>query len=124
MAESGPTLNEWRKLYEAAMQVKEIAPWEWMEEIDVFGVQDPETEELGFVSVMGMLGEHFSLAVYLGPEGLYRFREFQEMGASAPAEALLEIPHLQASFEDRNELTQKDRDQIKKLGLKFRGRRA
>ena len=46
------------------------------------------------------------------------------MGSSAPAEALLEIPHLQASFEDRNELTQKDRDLIKKLGLKFRGRQA
>lgn len=124
MAGSGPTLDEWRTLYEAAIQVKEIAPWEWMEEIDIFGVQDPETEESGFVSVMGMLGEHLSLAVYLGPEGLYGFWEFQQMGSSAPAEALLEIPHLHASFEDRNELTQKDRDLIKELGLKFRGRQA
>jgi hypothetical protein len=32
--------------------------------------------------------------------------------------------HLQASFEDRNELTKKDRDVIKSLGLKFRGRQA
>ncbi len=28
-----------------------------MTEADIFGVQNPETDELGFVSVMGMLGE-------------------------------------------------------------------
>ncbi|HIE29522.1 TPA: hypothetical protein EYP66_19810 [Candidatus Poribacteria bacterium] len=28
MAELSPTLDEWRKLYEAAIRMKEIAPWE------------------------------------------------------------------------------------------------
>jgi hypothetical protein len=55
------------------MAIKTLAPWEWMSEDMVFGVQSPETDQLGFVSVMGMLGEHFSTAVYLGPEGLYGF---------------------------------------------------
>ena len=122
MAESRPTLNEWRKLYQAAIRVKEIAPWEWMTETDIFGVQDPETDEIGFVSIMGMLGEHLALAVYLGAEGLYSFWGFQQIASSAPPEALLGIPHLQASFEDRGQLSEKDRDVIKKLGLKFRGR--
>jgi hypothetical protein len=36
----------------------------------------------------------------------------------------LVIPHLQASFHDRKMLTQQDRDLIKELGLKFRGRKA
>jgi hypothetical protein len=124
MAESSPTLSEWRRLYQAAIRVKEIAPWEWMTETDIFGVQDPETDEIGFVSVMGMLGEHLSLAVYLGAEGLYSFWEFQEVADSAPSEAILEMPHLQASFEDRGELSTRDRDLIKELGLKFRGRQA
>ena len=48
--------NTWRRLYEAAIQVKELAPWEWMFEDEVFGVQDPETGKLGFVSVMGQGG--------------------------------------------------------------------
>jgi len=69
MAEPSPTLNEWRKLYQAAIRIKEIAPWEWMTETDIFGVQDPETDEISFVSIMGMLGEHLSLAVYRGGEG-------------------------------------------------------
>jgi hypothetical protein len=122
MTESSPTLNEWRRLYQAAIRVKEIAPWEWMTETEIFGVQDPATDEIGFVSVMGMLGEHLCLAVYRGAKGLYSFWNFQQFADSAPAEALFEIPHLQASFEDRNELRDKDREVIKELGLKFRGR--
>lgn len=122
MAESSPTSSEWRKLYQAAIRVKELAPWEWMTETDIFGVQDPETDEIGFVSIMGMLGEHLALAVYLGAEGLYSFWGFQQIADSAPPEALLDMPHLQASFEDRGELSTKDRDVIKELGLKFRGR--
>ena len=52
--------NTWRRLYEAAIRVKELAPSEWMFEDAVFGVQDPETGKLGFVSVMGQVGEHFT----------------------------------------------------------------
>lgn len=124
MTELSPTLNEWHKLYEATIRMKEIAPWGWMAETDIFGVQDPETGEIGFVSVMGALGEHLALAVYLGAEGLYSFWAFAEIADDAPPEALLGIPHLQASFEDRGELTSKDRALIKELGLRFRGRQA
>ncbi|GAB4541495.1 MAG: hypothetical protein Kow0063_32360 [Anaerolineae bacterium] len=124
MTRSRPTLNEWRGLYQAAIRVKEVAPWDWMTETDIFGVRDPETGETGFVSVMGALGEHLAVAVYLGSEGLYGFWAFQQFADSAPSEVLLDIPHLQASFEDRSTLSAKDRDMIKELGLKFRGRQS
>lgn len=124
MAENQATLEEWRRLYEAAARIKEIAPWEWLMEDDLFGVQNPETSEFGFVSVMGTLGEHFAISVYLGPEGLYGFWNLEEAGPMGNPEQILEIPQLQASFEDRNELEQQDRDLIKQLGLKFRGRQA
>jgi hypothetical protein len=118
------TLDEWRRLYEAAIQIKQMAPWERMSEDMLFGVQDPETGEIGFVSVMGALGEHFAMAVYLGAKGLSGFW----MAHSADAdpfvhpEVILETYHLQASFEDRNMLRKDDRNAIKQLGLKFRGR--
>ena len=124
MDESQPTLDQWRRLYEATIRVKEIAPWEWMTETDVFGVQSPETGETGFVSVMGALGEHLAVAVYLGAEGLYSFWSFQQIADFASPEAILGLLHLQASFEDRNTLRKKDRDVIKEVGLKFRGRQA
>jgi len=119
-----PALDEWRRLFQAAVRLKEIAPWEWMEETEVFGVQDPETGELGFVSVMGVLGEHLALAVYLGPMALYRFWEVHREDSAAPPDSVLELLQLQVSYEDRQNLTDQDRQLIKDLGLKFRGRQA
>ncbi len=128
MVEELPTNDQWRSLYEAAVGVKELSPWEWMTEADIFGVQDAETGELGFVSVTGLLGEHYATSLYLGSEGLYAFWNLQDVGPSvgpsSASEALLEIPQLQASFEDRNELDARDREVIKELGFKFRGRKA
>ena len=49
MAENTPTPGEWSKLYEAVIRMKQIAPWGWMTETDVFGVQNPEDEQLSFV---------------------------------------------------------------------------
>jgi hypothetical protein len=118
-----PSPTEWRNLYQAAMRLKEVAPWQWMSETDVFGVQNPETGELGFVSVMGELGQHLALALYLGAKGLYNFWAYQQ-DESAPPEALLSLLHLQAAFQDRDLLSQKDRDVARELGLKFRGRQA
>ena len=123
MAENTPTNDVWRGLYEAAVRVKEMAPWEWMTEAHVFGVQDPETGEIGFVSVMGMLGEYYAISLYPNPEALYSFWMVQEMGPDINPDALLEIPQTHASFEDRGDLEDKDREVIKELGLKFRGRK-
>jgi hypothetical protein len=120
-----PTREEWAALLEAALAVRDLAPWQWMEETDVFGVQDPDNEELGFVSVMGGLGEHLGVSVYQGGLGLEGFWQMQEADSHPDvAEVVLETPQLQASFEDREELEKADRDRIAALGLKIRGRKA
>ncbi|MGI9035000.1 MAG: DUF7309 domain-containing protein [Pyrinomonadaceae bacterium] len=117
-----PTTAEWKRLYELAAELKKLAPWQWMDETQIFGVENPDTKEIGFVSPMGMLGEHLSVGVYLGAEGLYGFWDFQEAGFGAEPFALFEIPQLQVSFENRENLEKQDRDVIKKLDLKFRGK--
>jgi hypothetical protein len=81
--EMTPGIREWRRLYESAVRIKEMSPWEWMTETDVFGVRSPETGELGFVSVMGLLGEHYAVSLYLGSEGIHGFLDLQEMGPFA-----------------------------------------
>jgi len=95
-----------------------------MQETDIFGVQNPEMDVLGFVSVMGALGEHYALALYLGTHGLYGFWGMHDAGPNLQPEQMLEVPELQASFEDRAFLRDRDREVIKKLGLKFRGQQA
>jgi hypothetical protein len=119
-----PTLEDWRKLYDVVIRVQEMAPWKWMEETNIFGVQNPETDELGFVSVMGIMGEYCAVAVYLGSKGLYGFWNLQNTESIESPDIFLEIPQLQVSFEDRNETHNRDREIIKKLGLKFRGHHA
>jgi hypothetical protein len=125
MAKKAPTEQEWRALYAAADQLFKLKPWEWMLDADIFGVRDPETQQIGYCCVMGNMGEHFALAVYLGDEGLRGYRQIQS-GAfeQNPMEAMFVQDCLQVSFEDRDLLDKEDRDQIKALGLKYRGRNA
>lgn len=119
-----PTLDEWKQLYNLAAKVKELAPWDWMEEDDLFGFQMPGTGELGFISVMGALGEHYSVAIYQGIEGLDGFWKMQDLGSKLTPEFVLQVPQLQLSFEDREIITTEDRAIMKTLGLKFRGANA
>lgn len=115
---------EWSRLIESAVRIKQLAPWQWMNEEDVFGITHPETGEIGFISVMGALGQHVAVAVYLGPPAFAKFIALQH----APPdlldeypELLLEIPQLQASFEDRDDLEDWDRQLLRSMDLKFRG---
>ncbi|MCO5189290.1 MAG: hypothetical protein M9928_09370 [Anaerolineae bacterium] len=124
MSTNQPTQSQWQTLYAAAKAVQELAPWQWMTEVDLFGIEHPVTGELGFVSVMGQLGEHLAIAVYIGADGLSGFTRLLELGPMMTAEDVLLTPQLQASFENRSEITKRDYEVIKSLGLKFRGRQA
>ncbi|MCI0711021.1 MAG: hypothetical protein L0154_12760 [Chloroflexi bacterium] len=119
-----PTREEWQRLYDLSVQVRELAPWQWMEEIDLFGVQNPETKEFGFVSVMGMAGEHYAVTVYLGAQGLYQFWDFQDFYPNVEPTDLMNMPQLMASFENRFDIDKQDYAKIKELAYKFRGHHA
>lgn len=122
---SAPSASEWSALYQAAIEFKQLAPWEWMLDSDLFGVQNPDDGEVGYCCVMGNLGEHFALGVYLGSEGLEGHRRIQAGEFFPPDIGALHIQRcLMASYEDRSYLSKRDLDTIKSLGLKFRGRNA
>lgn len=116
-----PTLEEWRHLYDVVSKIKALSPWQWMEETDIFGVKNPETGEIGFVSTMGKMGEHYAIAVYRGNEGLYGFWELHDTSYYSSPEKILEVPQIQVSFENRKSLQKKDLETIKQLGIKFKG---
>ena len=129
--EESVSLQEWEDLFDAAIAFKQLKCWEWMYDSDVFGVQNPETGEIGYCCVMGQLGEVLALNVYPGSSGLASYRHMHELarqGASESAlghHALLNTQRcLMASYEDRSELHEKDLGRIRSLGLKFRGRKA
>ena len=65
---------ELHKLYEAAIAFRKLQPWKWMYASQVFIIHDDERDIDGFCSIMGMMGEHFSLSVYLGEAGYQSYR--------------------------------------------------
>ncbi len=120
-----PTLDQWRVLYDLAARIKKMEPWEWMTESDIFGIRDPLTNEIGFVSVMGLLGEHVAIAFYPTAAATRQFLQIEEDAEIGDGDIdptkLLEIPKLELSFEDADLIEKDDKAIHKKLGLKFRG---
>lgn len=120
-----PCETTWRRLYEAAIAFRETACWNWMSDSDIFGVKDPTTGETGYCCVLGAGGEVLGMAVYPGTPGLEGYLKLlsSETGPRDP-DFLFIHRCLTADFNDRDELDKADRDVIRSLGLKFRGRNA
>lgn len=113
----------WRRLYEVAAQIHALAPWERYPETDVFGVQHPASGVTDYVSLMGELGTHKAVALYLGSEGWQGFWHAQSTAPDPESrpEEILEVPHLQLAFGGRNELLPQETALLKRLGLRFKG---
>jgi Domain of unknown function (DUF6930) len=116
------SLSIWKNLYDAADAFREIACWEWMSDSDLFGVQNPESGEIGYCCVLGELGEVFGLVSYLGSLGLEQHHKIQsgKLHARSP-----DLPGSQscltAWFGGRGDLDKTDLKVVKDLSLKFRG---
>ena len=115
------TDDHWKALFELAVQYKRLQPWQWMSDIDMFAVVDPESEQTGYCCVLGEAGEKYGLAVYIGDEG---FRSLIAITQSDEQIEPYEQRSLLLSFDDRANLTEEDYRLIKDLGLSFRGRNA
>lgn len=115
----------WSDLYKAADSFRELAPWEFMEGGDILSVVNPEKKEAGYCCVMGQLGEVFGMAVYLGSDGLACMEElFAEEGPANPMDAILKKRCLLVEFVGSGELDKEDKAITKRLGLKYRGKKA
>ncbi|MBM4295731.1 MAG: hypothetical protein FJ126_12625, partial [Deltaproteobacteria bacterium] len=73
-----PPSPVWRELYAAAVNINKLAPWEWMYDADIFGVQNPVNGEIAYCCILGGLGEVFGLVAYLGTEGLESYYKLSE----------------------------------------------
>jgi hypothetical protein len=60
-------LDLWRELYQAAASFQLLAPWQWMDDTHILGINN----DLGvrLVTVLGGMGEVFGLASYRGSAG-------------------------------------------------------
>jgi hypothetical protein len=113
--------DQWRRLLALAADVKALAPWNFMSDTDNFAISLPPPHGVGLVSVMGALGEHFAVALYLGRRAIIDFWAFLADEGEDEPEAIMEIDQLQLSWEDRSVLDRRDRQLLADLGVKPRG---
>lgn len=118
-----PSVEEWHRLFLLLEEFKQLKSWEWLSDADIFAIQDPESGEIGYCSILGHGGEEFGLALYLGAEGLRALHLTQSQLLADPMEIIHIQRSLLISFCDRQELEKEDYELIKSLGLSFRGKK-
>ncbi len=120
-----PTKGDWLALHQAAIAYKQLAPWRWMADIELFAVENPADRQVGYCSPLGSGGEEFGLVVFLGAEGFDWCRRLM-LGEieGENFEGWAAVPVLSTAFVNRLDLEERDRDVIRSLDLSFRGRNA
>ncbi len=112
--------NEWERLFEVMIKFRDKKCWNWLADNMIFGVENIETGETGYCSVMGNSGISYGLAVYRGPEGIKALQEL--MSGKGEEDLSFSYNTLLAMLMDREELDKVDYNLIRSLNLRFRGK--
>lgn len=119
------------RLYDLAVRYRKAKLWKDLTDDALFGVR-LANGEIGYCSVMGMMGEHFALGVYRGREGLDSYRLLAQITEELPDSEIffrmLSQDCLQCSFETKGELSPEELEETKSYGkrkrVSFRGQMA
>ena len=122
---SEPSKGDWSALYQAAIAFQQATPWEWMDNEDLFAIENPDDGEVGYSTILGSGGEEFGLGMFLGEDGYGRYvRVIEEETEAGDFEESMMARSLSMLLVDRDVLQKGDREVIRSLGLRFRGRNA
>ncbi len=118
-----PTEQQWLDLHEAFREYCQAAPWQWFDDTYMVVIQHPSTAEAGYCVVLGSGGLEYGLAVYRGDEGLAGYLGIMSGAIEVGSFESLDMTNaLSAMLADREDLTKEERDTIRSLGLRYRGR--
>ena len=116
--------NTWARLYNATLAFKELRPWEFMSDSEIFGVQDPVSKQIGYCCVLGALAQVFGLAVYRGSKGLELYLRLASGDLDPVIDDLFAIQDvLMAEFVNKGELRKEDIKIIQDLDIKVKGKK-
>ena len=116
----------WKDFFTTAGAFRDLKPWEWMHDTDLFGVQDPITGEIGYCCILGAAKQVFGLTVYEGAQGYHSYLKLAasyDFGKTDQITAGVNQKVLKIEFVDKFEIQDRDLEAIKALDLKFKGSR-
>jgi len=114
-----PTLEEWRALYASALRFQDATPWSWMQPSPIFGVEDPDTREIGWLAMTEEPGEMRAVAVYRDSEFVHRALALHR-DEHADVGSPTELPALMVFYAVPRSLPPGERARAERLGLKSR----
>jgi hypothetical protein len=122
------TADQWPAFYEAAAQFRDAKPWQHVYDSMIFGVQNPDSGEIGWCTIMGKGGEYFALGVYKGSNGLQSFFQLSNAGLISESAFNPEAFNVMFSqdcwmiaFENAGMVSKDQKAHLKKLGITFKG---
>ena len=117
-----PSIEQWESLYEVAENLKKLAPWRALYETDILVLQLPGRKEPVYCSVLGQGGLSYGNGIYTDHESLLRLNRIINQDSYRPELLTLEQDCLMCHFGDREDIEAEDREVMKELGLRFRGK--
>lgn len=113
--ETPPSLSTLQRLYSLASQCFAQRPWQLLDESQLILVRDSRSGELCYCSIMGALGEVYSLHAYIGAESLRLFRKMEAGELAGPGEFFACQHSVSVEFVPQAELTKQDRELLSAL---------
>ncbi len=117
------TLDQWKELYDIAIEIKTLEPWKYLWDSDFITIVLPDKMFIT-CSIMGRGGECFATAAFFGPIALKNLTILTS-NPDVPQEQTIRYQNdnvMLCYFGDRDELTKEEWNVTKALGYKFRGK--
>lgn len=116
------TLEQWKELYDLAIEITKLKPWNSYWDMDLIAVETKKNEEPNFVSIMGKSGTCTGISVYRGMEGYSDFCQICNDDYNVPATFVMSDQNcITCYWGNRDEIDDEMYSIIKQLGLRFRG---
>jgi len=114
--EEPPALDTMKRLYDEAARFGGFAPWEVFSDQQLVLIEDPVSKEICYCSIMGALGEVFSLHVYIGPQSYGFFKSMEAREQVTPEDFFSLLRGVSVEFVLAAELTAPDKELLRALG--------
>jgi hypothetical protein len=114
-------IHNWSTLLDAVDEFKALQPWKWLDDDQIFAVEDPETDDFIFCSILGSGGMEYGLAAYIGSDGMH-FLQNLLSGKNIDHSLYIQQRCILLSFSNREDLSKEDYQLLKDYGRTYRGK--
>jgi hypothetical protein len=104
------------RLYRLSLEMDRMKPWEFLADQELILVEDRESGEICYCSVMGSLSGALSFQVYIGAESYRFFRRIVNDEPVKPVDFFATVRNVSAEFVLANERTPPDNELLAALG--------